>query len=514
MNIQEAKTDIIHTFRAYMKQGPDGTYRIPIQKQRPLLLIGPPGIGKTAVMEQIAREEKIGLVSYTMTHHTRQSAVGLPLIQEKEYAGKTYSATEYTMSEIIASIYDCMAETGRKQGILFLDEINCVSETLSPVMLQLLQNKMFGTYAIPDGWMIAAAGNPPEYNKSVRELDMATLDRVKHMEIQADPDVWMDYAFAHQVHPCVTAYLTAHPDHFYQIQDTLRGQLFVTARGWEDLSCIIRAYEEDQIPVQESLMIQYLQHDEIARSFYLFYDLFRHFENKTKPYAKADISSGGLWNLNLAHADISQGLAVASHLMACIRHEALYWREQSILEKELKEALTSWRQKTTQRIENTENRNSAKSTETSDNFRTPLTLLSQLIESRRAALKIKESKQLIEKEDAHKEQLLIRKLEDLLQKQTKKIRTETEAVSKILAEAEAACGQARSQLLDTIARSYRLLETFPGDEPLLYFTADLTGEPDCAELLAAGPCPEYVDHSQKLLLARQEHKLLQTLAKE
>ena len=80
MNIQEAKTEIIRTFRAYMKRRADGTYRIPVEKQRPLLLIGPPGIGKTAVMEQIAREEQIGLVSYTMTHHTRQSAVGLPLM--------------------------------------------------------------------------------------------------------------------------------------------------------------------------------------------------------------------------------------------------------------------------------------------------------------------------------------------------------------------------------------------------------------------------------------------------
>ncbi len=279
MNIQEAKTEIIRTFRAYKKRKADGSYRSPIEKQRPLVLIGPPGIGKTAVMEQIAKEEQIGLVSYPMTHHTRQSAVGLPLIREKEYGGQVYSATEYTMSEIIASVYDCMAKTGRKQGILFLDEINCVSETLSPVMLQLLQNKMFGTYAIPDGWVIAAAGNPPEYNKSVRELDMATLDRVKHMEIEADLSVWMDYAFAHGVHPSVTAYLTAHPEHFYQIQDTPKGQLFVTARGWEDLSCMMQAYEENGVPVQESLMIQYLQHDEIARSFYLFYDLFRYFGN-------------------------------------------------------------------------------------------------------------------------------------------------------------------------------------------------------------------------------------------
>ena len=83
-------------------------------------------------MEQIARECEIGLVAYTITHHTRQSAVGLPFIKEEQYDGKTYSVTEYTMSEIIASVYRKIEEGGRKEGILFIDEINCVSETLAP----------------------------------------------------------------------------------------------------------------------------------------------------------------------------------------------------------------------------------------------------------------------------------------------------------------------------------------------------------------------------------------------
>ncbi len=52
--------------------------------------------------------------------------------------------TEYTMSEIIASVYDKMEQTGNSEGILFLDEINCVSETLAPAMLQFLQGKTFG----------------------------------------------------------------------------------------------------------------------------------------------------------------------------------------------------------------------------------------------------------------------------------------------------------------------------------------------------------------------------------
>ena len=102
-------------------------------------------------MEQIARECEIGLVAYTITHHTRQSAVGLPFIKEEQYDGKTYSVTEYTMSEIIASVYRKIEEGGRKEGILFIDEINCVSETLAPTMLQFLQCKTFGNQAVPEG---------------------------------------------------------------------------------------------------------------------------------------------------------------------------------------------------------------------------------------------------------------------------------------------------------------------------------------------------------------------------
>ena len=126
-------------------------------------------------------------MAYTITHHTRQSAVGLPFIKEKTFDGKSYSVTEYTMSEIIYSIYQYMEESGKKEGILFIDEINCVSETLAPTMLQFLQCKTFGNQAIPEGWIIVAAGNPPEYNRSVHDFDFVTLDRVRKIDIEADP---------------------------------------------------------------------------------------------------------------------------------------------------------------------------------------------------------------------------------------------------------------------------------------------------------------------------------------
>ena len=195
MDIKRAKQEIKDSVEAYLNKNEYGEYRIPALRQRPILLMGPPGIGKTQIMEQIAKECGIGLVAYTITHHTRQSAVGLPFIKEKTYGDVTYSVTEYTMSEIIASVYEKIEQTGLEEGILFIDEINCVSETLAPTMLQFLQCKTFGNQKVPEGWVIVAAGNPPEYNKSVREFDVVTLDRIKLIDVEADYDVWKEYAY-------------------------------------------------------------------------------------------------------------------------------------------------------------------------------------------------------------------------------------------------------------------------------------------------------------------------------
>ena len=128
MDIKRAKKEIKDSIEAYLAKDEYGDYMIPSIRQRPILLMGPPGIGKTQVMEQVAKECKVALVSYTITHHTRQSAVGLPFIEKKMYDGKEYSVTEYTMSEIIASVYDKMEETGLREGILFIDEINCSND--------------------------------------------------------------------------------------------------------------------------------------------------------------------------------------------------------------------------------------------------------------------------------------------------------------------------------------------------------------------------------------------------
>ena len=274
MNIKRAKEEIEHTVKAYLAKDALGEYAIPAIRQRPILLMGPPGIGKTQVMEQVARECGVALVAYTITHHTRQSAVGLPFIRQRHYGGKDVSVTEYTMSEIIASVYAKMEATGLSEGILFIDEINCVSETLAPTMLQFLQCKTFGNQAVPKGWVIVAAGNPPEYNKSVRDFDIVTLDRVRRMDIEPDLSVWKDYARGAHIHSAILSYLELHPQNFYQINADVDGTQFVTARGWEDLSNLLDTYETLGLKADEDLIREYIQHQKIAEDFSAYLDLY------------------------------------------------------------------------------------------------------------------------------------------------------------------------------------------------------------------------------------------------
>ena len=289
MNISQATEQVEGAIRAYLARDSHGLPLVPDQMQRPLILMGPPGIGKTAIVAQIAERLGINFVSYSITHHTRQSALGLPYIDDDVFSGVPYKVSRYTMSEIIAATHDAIKDSGVQEGILFLDEVNCASETLAPSMLQFLQYKTFGQHHLPHGWIIVCAGNPPEYNRAARDFDPAMMDRMKRIDIEPDLNVWMDYAVAHGVHPAITTYLANKPKNFYKVRAGVSGARIVTARGWEDLSRMLIAYEQEELAVNAALVSQYLQDGEIAEDFALYYDLFSKYHDD---YKVGDILEG------------------------------------------------------------------------------------------------------------------------------------------------------------------------------------------------------------------------------
>ncbi|MDY6304823.1 MAG: MoxR family ATPase [Oribacterium sp.] len=350
MNIKEAKEEIERTIKTYLAKDESGVYRIPVEKQRPVFLVGAPGIGKTAIMGEIAGDLGINLVSYTITHHTRQSAIGLPFISKKNYDGTEYSVTEYTMSEIIAAIYDEIEATGIHEGILFLDEINCVSETLAPTMLQFLQYKTFGTHHVPDGFVIVTAGNPPEYNRAVRDFDIAILDRLKRIDVSESYDAWREYALKAGVHGAILSYLSIRKENFYSVRADVSGQRFVTARGWEDLSRVITVYEDMHFPITKELVSEYLEDPEIARDFATYYELYQKYR---KDYHVSEILTGQFPhdNASITGAPFDEKLSLIGLLTDRLNQDFRVYaeaeNEQTVLYKEvrrLKEALASFRE--------------------------------------------------------------------------------------------------------------------------------------------------------------------------
>ena len=327
MNIKEAKQEIINTVKAYLCKNAEGEYRIPAIRQRPVLLMGPPGIGKTQIMEQIASECGIGLVSYTITHHTRQSAVGLPMIKTEEFDGKEYSVTEYTMSEIISGVYKAVKEQGHREGILFIDEINCVSETLIPTMLQFLQCKTFGNQKVPDGWIIVAAGNPPEFNRSVREFDMVTYDRLRVINIDADLEVWREYAREREIHNAILSYLDIRPQNFYSVMADVDGLKFVTARGWEDMSSLMYVYEELGISINAGVVGEFLHNEDIAEDFAAYYVIYNNYRDD---YVINNILAGNATSdiyRRMINADYDERLTVVNLLLDTLNKHFKYAAE-------------------------------------------------------------------------------------------------------------------------------------------------------------------------------------------
>lgn len=327
MNIKEAKQEIINTVKAYLCKNAEGEYRIPAIRQRPVLLMGPPGIGKTQIMEQIASECGIGLVSYTITHHTRQSAVGLPMIKTEEFDGKEYSVTEYTMSEIISGVYKAVKEQGHREGILFIDEINCVSETLIPTMLQFLQCKTFGNQKVPEGWIIVAAGNPPEFNRSVREFDMVTYDRLRVINIDAELEVWREYAREREIHNAILSYLDIRPQNFYRVEADVDGLKFVTARGWEDMSSLMYVYEELGISINAGVVGEFLHNEDIAEDFAAYYDLYNKYRDD---YGINNILAGNATSdiyRRMINADYDERLTVVNLLLDTLNKHFKYAAE-------------------------------------------------------------------------------------------------------------------------------------------------------------------------------------------
>ena len=500
MNIKEAKNYIKDSVKIYLKKDEEGEYRIPVVRQRPIFLLGAPGIGKTAIMEQIAQELQIALVSYSMTHHTRQSALGLPFITHKTYGNLSYDVSEYTMSEIIASVYDVMEESGLKEGILFLDEINCVSETLAPSMLQFLQYKVFGRHQVPEGWVIVTAGNPPEYNKSVREFDVVTLDRMKILEVEADYAAWREYAADRGIHTAITNYLDLKKEDFYQVETTVKGKSYITARGWEDLSQMLILYEEEGLTVEESFVGQYIRNDRVVKEFTAYYDLYRKYQND---YKVEDILTGIVSEQakdKARKADFDERLSLMGMLIDRMQQDVKENIQTSDMLSELMNPLKAVKAK-------------MESGCSSDEL---LTLLEMQTEGRRKSMDSLQKAGALSARDKVKNRAIVRFLNECAKKLRVEDVTDVQtAFAKIKESFDVKVLQYKqdtADLKDRIHYLFRFVEdVFGSGNEMLILVTECTVQADCAKFISMYGCEDYQRHNEELMLTERSDQLIEQI---
>ncbi len=502
MNIKQAKEEIKHTVLAYLSKDSYGAYKIPAIRQRPMLLIGPPGIGKTQIMEQISMECGIGLVAYTITHHTRQSAVGLPFIKEEVFDGEKKQVTEYTMSEIIASVYQEMERSGRREGILFIDEINCVSETLAPTMLQFLQCKTFGNQAVPEGWIIVAAGNPPEYNKSVRDFDMVTLDRVRCMNIEADRKVWREYARERHVNPAILSYLELRPNNFYRVETDVDGLSFVTARGWEDLSNLMDVYEELGLPLSEEVIHEFLHHKDVAEDVAAYFDLYKKYQDD---YGIEEILHGRVKSsvyARIYEAAFDERLSVVNLLLSGLTN--VFFEIQN--EKQITDSWYGF-------LKNY--RMALKNTDISQN------IFEQLLEEKEQQDEWNEKNHFVSKQESNREKELNCRLRQQAREWKKKDAInieETALFEQARQPFEKQCEKLESLENSGIAalnHAFDFMEhAFENGSEMVVFVTELTVTPEIAVFLSEHECEYYERYKKQLLIGTKRSELLNELDRD
>ena len=154
------------------------------------------------------------------------------------------------------------------------------------------------------------------YNKSVREFDVVTMDRIRKIEVEADFQVWKEYAYANGLHPAVISYLNTKKQNFYQMETTVDGRCFATPRGWEDLSTMIGIYEKIDKTIDREVVAQYIQHPKIAKDFANYLELFYKYRTD---YQIEEIFKGNpdeILMKKVSHASFDERLAVLGLLIS------------------------------------------------------------------------------------------------------------------------------------------------------------------------------------------------------
>ena len=206
-----------------------------IEKKLPVFIWGAPGIGKSSVVKQIAKEKALEFFDLRLSLLDPTDLKGIPFFNAETKEG-VWARPSFLPSR------------PESKGILFLDEINTAPPAVQASAYQLILDRKVGEYELPEGWSVVAAGNRENDRGVVYKMPPPLANRFVHFEMEADFNDWKAWAFKAGIESSIIAYLAYDKSMLFTFDPTSNEKSFATPRSWEYVDTIIKsAIETDLI---------------------------------------------------------------------------------------------------------------------------------------------------------------------------------------------------------------------------------------------------------------------------
>ena len=170
----------------------------------PIMMWGPPGIGKSTIIRELTEELDIGFIDVRLAQREPVDIRGLPVPRDDRQGVDWIIASEWPREG---------QEDFKPRGIILFDEITAADPSLQVAAYELILDRRLGTlYDVPDGWYIVAAGNRTKDGAVARAMSSALANRFCHLELTEDHKSWVDWGWKNGIHPSVLAFIRFRPD--------------------------------------------------------------------------------------------------------------------------------------------------------------------------------------------------------------------------------------------------------------------------------------------------------------
>lgn len=204
-------------------------------------LSGPPGIGKSAIVAQVAEDFNLELIDIRLSQFLVEDLTGIPSIDSTTNKAKYNPFGTFPME-------GDELPPGKGGWLVFLDELSSASEEILAATYSLLHGHTIGGHRVHPKARIVAAGNRSTDSAIARDLPDTIISRVLPIEMKADINDWVDRAKIEKVHPELIGFLSRFPDFLISLIDpNKRGELetFPNPRSWMKVNKLLKLHEKD-----------------------------------------------------------------------------------------------------------------------------------------------------------------------------------------------------------------------------------------------------------------------------